>query len=175
MLWVTRQQIRVNRAATGWLVRRFVDPGARFYFADPVDVARIQEETQAIGFDAPGARYPHKDRAGRCSFEVLAQEHRPDDAALRILARIVHCADFPEEPGGGWSRGRAAPGTFDTVSMLMGWSRHSTAVSGVPEAHGLRAIAQGFPLVATDDEDTLARSGFLYDALYASIQGRLGS
>ena len=56
MLWVTREQIRVNRTATAWLVRRFVDPQAEFVFVAPAEVARIQRERNAIGFDAPGAR-----------------------------------------------------------------------------------------------------------------------
>jgi hypothetical protein len=144
MLWVTRSKIRVNRAATGWLVRRFVDPDATFRFVDPAEVARIQAEDGAIGFDAPGARYPHEDASGRCSFEALVEEHRPGDGALRKLARIVHCADFPEE------------------------------LTLVPESTGLRAISQGFPLIAADDQETLERSAFLYDALYASLRERLG-
>jgi hypothetical protein len=87
MLWVTRQQIRVNRAATGWLVRRFVDPDAKFCFVLPAEVTRIQAEERAVGFDAPGARYPHKDGAERCSSEALVEEYRPDDVALEELAR----------------------------------------------------------------------------------------
>src|SRR5688572_19137016 len=71
MVWVTRSNIRGNRAATGWLIRRFVHAGARFSFVDPADLARIQVDDRAIGFDAPGATYPHQDGAGRCSFEAL--------------------------------------------------------------------------------------------------------
>jgi len=138
--WVTRRQIRVNRTATAWLIRRFVDPGATFTFVEPGDVADVERRTGAIGFDAPGARYPHKDDLGRCSFEALAQEHRPDDPALRELARIVHSADFKDEP------------------------------AAAPEAAGLRAISRGFPLVAHDDLETLERASFLYDALYAALQ-----
>jgi hypothetical protein len=58
MLWVTRSHIRVNRAATGWLIRRFIDPEARFCFVEPAEVARIQRECAAIGFDAPGGAVP---------------------------------------------------------------------------------------------------------------------
>ena len=140
MEWVTRRGIRVNRAATAWLIRRFIDPHATFRFVAPDDVAAVQRETGAIGFDAPGARYPHKDDRGRCSFETLVQEHCPDDAALRALARIVHAADFKE------------------------------GLAAIPEAAGLLAISQGFPLVARDDLDTVERASFLYDALYAYLQ-----
>jgi len=141
MKWVTRSGIRVNRTATAWLIKRFVDPGAEFVFVRPEDVAAVQAEG-AIGFDAPGARYPHEDPQHRCSFEALAQEHRKDDAALRGLARIVHGADFARD------------------------------VDLTPESAGLRAISEGFPLVARDDHETVQRALFLYDALYAALAAR---
>ena len=96
MNWVTRRSIRVNRTATAWLIRRFLDPAASFLFVAPEEVAKVQKADEAIGFDAPGATYPHRDGKGRCSFEALAEERLPDDAALRALARIVHGADFDE-------------------------------------------------------------------------------
>lgn len=138
MRWVTRRQIRVNRTATAWLVRRFIDPEAALEFVEP-DEVQERERAGAIGFDAPGARYPHRDAAGRCSFEALVAEHRPEDPALRRLAFIVHCADFGDE------------------------------VSRSPEAAGLRAISSGFPRVAADDHETVARAAFVYDALYAAL------
>jgi hypothetical protein len=139
--WVTRREIRVNRTATAWLVRRFVDSNATFLFVEPERVAAAQTEG-AIGFDAPGARYPHRDAAGRCSFEALVAEHRPADAALRELARIVRGADFADEAG------------------------------LTPESAGLRAISRGFPLVAKDDHETVEKARFLYDALYAALRER---
>jgi hypothetical protein len=145
MKWVTRRNARVNRIATAWLVRRFIDRRPDFLFAEPDAVAQVQEREGAIGFDAPGATYPHRDALGRCSFEVLAAEHKPDDVALQALARIVHCADFPDE------------------------------VQDVPEAAGLRVISRGFPLVALDDHEALEKASFLYDALYAALQNRGGA
>jgi hypothetical protein len=71
MKWVTRRGIRVNRAATAWLILRFVDPDATLTFVDAGDVAALQRRESAIGFDAPGATYPHEDAQGRCSFEAL--------------------------------------------------------------------------------------------------------
>lgn len=140
MRWVTRRQIRVNRAATAWLVRRFIDQDAEFVFVAPEEVARVERESGAIGFDAPGARYPHKDGRGRCSFEMLVDEHCPSDTVLRRLGDIVHSADFPE------------------------------AIGQTREGAGLRAIWRGFPLIATDDYETVERAAYLYDALYASLQ-----
>lgn len=140
MEWVTRRRVRVNRTATAWLVRQFVDPAATFAFVEPEAVAAYVRERGAVGFDAPGARSPHEDAAGRCSFEALAAEYRPGDVALARLARIVQSANFP--------------GKLDET----------------PEGAGLRAISHGFPLVARDDDETIARAAFLYDALYATLQ-----
>ena len=144
MKWVTRRHIRVNRAATAWLVRRFVDPQAELLFVEADEVADLQRREEAIGFDAPGATYPHRDAAGRCSFEALAEEHCADDLALRDLAEIVHVADLPGD-------GRTAP-----------------------EAEGLRVISQGFPMIVNRDDETVEKSAFLYDALYASLCSRRG-
>jgi len=169
MLWVTRRCIRVNRTATGWLVRRFVDPAATFRFIDPAEVAGVERSERAIGFDAPDARYPHKDTLGRCSFEALVEEYRPTDRALRALARIVHDADFPAEVQSRPVVRRLS--AFDVVSLLAG--PDAPADAPVAEAAGLRAISSGFPLVSADDHETLQRSGFLYDSLYASLGERL--
>ena len=97
MKWVTRRSIHVNRTATGWLIRRFLDPQAEILFVEPGEVAGVQEREGATGFDAPGARYAHRDARGRCSFEALVEERLPEDTALRSLATIVHGADFPAE------------------------------------------------------------------------------
>ena len=145
MKWVTRKSIRVNRTATAWFILRFVDPDAEILFVEPKDVAEVQRKEGALGFDAPGARYPHADDRGRCSFEALVEEHRPGDAALRELARIVHGADFAD------------------------------AVSLTPESAGLRAISHGFPLVCRDDDETVARACFVYDSLYAALREKLGA
>ena len=142
MKWVTRRSMRVNRTATAWLIRRFVDPAATFLFVESDEVAGVERREGARGFDAPGATYPHQDARGRCSFEALVDEHRPDDRALQALARIVRGADFADE------------------------------VALTPESAGLRAISQGFPLVARDDHETVERAAFLYDALYAVLRER---
>jgi hypothetical protein len=173
MLWVTRRKIRVNRAATGWLIRHFVDPDGSFLFVEPGEVARVQREAGAVGFDAPGARYPHQDAVGRCSFEALVQEHRPGDAALRELARMVRSADFPAELAViRRAEARLALGTLDRIP-LAGPGPGGSIPTAVLEAVGLRTISHGFPLVAADDHETLERSGFLYDALYASLREQL--
>src|SRR5438034_7900545 len=64
MKWVTRKRIHVNRTATAWLIRRFLDPAAEILFVEPDEVAALQDRESAIGFDAPGTRYPHQDNRG---------------------------------------------------------------------------------------------------------------
>jgi hypothetical protein len=140
MKWVTRKRIHVNRTATGWLIRRFLDPAARILFVEPEEVAGVQQREGAIGFDAPGATYPHRDGKGRCSFEALAAEKLPGDEALARLGRIVHGADFPAE------------------------------MATTRESAGLWAISQGFGDAGEDDADILGRASFLYDALYAHLK-----
>lgn len=144
MKWVTRRHVHVNRTATAWLVRRFVDPQAEIQFVAPEEVAAVQLRDNALGFDAPGARYPHSDERGRCSFEQLVDEHLAGDAALQKLARIVHGADFPAE------------------------------IATTPESAGLWAISQGFTDVATDDAEIVERASFLYDSLFAHLRRRVG-
>jgi hypothetical protein len=139
MKWVTRKRIRVNRTATGWLIRRFLDPEAEILFVEPREVTDVEKREGAIGFDAPGARYPHKDALGRCSFEQLVAERLPEQQTLARLAAIVHGADFPEEIG------------------------------TTPESAGLRAISEGFPEIGKDDAEILDRARFLYDSLYAFL------
>ena len=140
MKWVTRKRIHVNRTATGWLIRRFLDPRAEILFVEPGEAAAVQERAGAIGFDAPGATYPHRDDRGRCSFEALVEEKLPGDAALARLGKIVHGADFPAE---------------------MDITRESA---------GLWAISQGFGDVGKDDGEILERASFLYDSLYAHLK-----
>lgn len=144
MKWVTRKQIRVNRVATAWLIRRFIDPQAEFIFVEPSEVAAVQTAQSAKGFDAPGAAYPHKDAQGRCSFEALVDEYCANDPILKQIAKIVRGADFSEE------------------------------IDLTKESAGIRAISHGFPLVTQDDHETIAKASFLYDALYAALEGESG-
>jgi hypothetical protein len=95
MKWVTRERPKTDRIACPWLIRRFIDADAEFLYVRADRVLAIAEEQHALSFDAPGARYTHRD--GLCSFEVLVEEYEIDDAAVRRLARIVHGADVAED------------------------------------------------------------------------------
>jgi hypothetical protein len=139
MKWITRKEIRVNRTATCWLIRRFLDPDAEFLFVPAEQVASAQNDVGGVGFDAPGATYPHRDADGRCSFAALVHERVAHDPILVEMARLVQAADFKDQ------------------------------LDAHPAARGLALISRGFPLVAADDHETVERASFLYDALYASL------
>ena len=64
MHWVTSRKIRINRAATVWLIRRFIDPDAHFVFVGPGEVALEAHRLAGIGFHAPGTAYRHAMRRG---------------------------------------------------------------------------------------------------------------
>lgn len=97
--WATRKHLWVDRMASAWLIRRFIDKKARFIWLDkPKDCPK-----NALGFDFDGAQFTHV--GARVSFEVLLASFALEDhAGLRRLADLVHYLDVggipvPEAPG----------------------------------------------------------------------------
>jgi len=92
MHFITRERIHVDRTATAWAIRRFIDPDATFEF-----VPRTRDIRKLIGvpFDIRGAELSHRD--GRCTFECLLDKYEMRDRALRRMAAIVRGADLPHE------------------------------------------------------------------------------
>ena len=95
MKWVTREHPRTDRIACPWLIRKFIDPDAEIVYVPADQVLNYAEREEAISFDAPGARYTHRD--GLCSFEVLVDEYAIEDQALSLMAKVVHGADVAED------------------------------------------------------------------------------
>ena len=95
MKWVTRSHVHVDRVACPWLISRFVDSDAEFFFVPASQVTRMAEELGATPFDAPGVELGHKD--GKCSFETIIEHFGLTDKALLRLARTVHCADVAQD------------------------------------------------------------------------------
>jgi hypothetical protein len=92
MRWATRAGVHVDRAACAWLIRRFIDPDAKFVFLDnPAEVP-----ADATPFDMRGAALGH--HQGKCSFETaLAAFGLDTDPALEEIGRIVHEADLADD------------------------------------------------------------------------------
>ena len=96
MKWITRARPKTDRIACPWLIKRFIDPEASFYYVSPEEVLSTADELRGISFDAPDAHYNHRD--DRCTFEVLIQEFGlTEDLGLVRLAKIVHAADIAGE------------------------------------------------------------------------------
>ncbi|MBL8479673.1 MAG: chromate resistance protein [Sterolibacteriaceae bacterium] len=91
--WATRKNLWVDRMASAWLIRRFIDRKAKFLWLDnPKKCPKA-----ALGFDFDGAAFTHV--GGRVSFEVLAASFGLDaDPALSQIAAIVHCLDVGGVP-----------------------------------------------------------------------------
>lgn len=85
--WVTRPRPHIDRIASAWLIKRFIDPGATFIFAPP---AEFPED--AVAFDAPGVELTH--HGEDCTFETLIKRARLRDRRLTRLAELVHEADL---------------------------------------------------------------------------------
>jgi hypothetical protein len=126
MKWVTPKRIRVNRTATPWLIRRFIDPQAEFLFVEPEQVARVQEQLGAKGFDAPSATYPHKDARGRCSFEALVDEHCRLIAEARQPQADVFLSGDPVRPYLLVKRGAHSPACFGRITCIRAGSAIAT-------------------------------------------------
>ena len=94
MHFVTREHIHVDRIATAWAIRRFVDPEATFEF---VAWTRDPRKLSGIAFDMRGAEISH--RGGRCTFETLLDKYELRDPALRRMSTIIRGADLPQEEG----------------------------------------------------------------------------
>ena len=90
--WATRERPWVDRLACAWLIRRFIDPEARFvWLADPA--GSTPAPRGALGFDYDGARFTHV--GSRVTFEVLATSFCLDaDPRLQRIARTVHFLDI---------------------------------------------------------------------------------
>ncbi len=89
--WVTRAGIKVDRMASAWLIRKFIDPQARFKF---VPAKGYRPDRGELRFDMFEAEFTHE--GDLCTFEVLVRRFGLDDPALRAIAEIVHDIDVKD-------------------------------------------------------------------------------
>ena len=125
--WVTRRGARVDRIASAWLIRRFLDPQARFKFVEPEG---YDPEAGELRFDMFEGEFTHEGE--RCTFETLVRRFGPIDPALRAISEIVHDIDHKEE-----RFGRAE--TAGIASMI-----HGIAATTEADAERLRRGAEMF-------------------------------
>src|SRR6266487_642186 len=141
MQWITRENIKVDRVACPWLIKRFVDQDAEFLFVPEDELLAAAKREGATPFDA--TRFTEvtlNHRGDRCTFEAILEDFHLSDPALQRLGRIVGAADVKGQE------------------------------SIAPEGVGLRAMAQGFAALGLSDEERLRLQFPTYDALYAYAQ-----
>lgn len=90
-LWVTRHRPKIDRIACPWLIRRFIDPTARFLFVSPSEVPAVAERFNATPFDIEDCFFSH--RSDTCTFDTLITEFALHTEPLRRLAQVVRAAD----------------------------------------------------------------------------------
>ncbi len=89
--WVTRERPKIDRIACPWLIRRFIDPRAEFFYVPTAQVFSEAARLKAVAYDLPGAPVTHEGQW--CSFDGLLRAFEMEDPALDRLARIVRGAD----------------------------------------------------------------------------------
>jgi len=143
MKWITRKDVKVDRVACPWLIKRFVDPQAEFLFVEEKDLLDESKRQGATPFDAPKIEAIKLNHRGpRCTFEAIIEDFAITDSAVQRLGLIVRAADVK--------------------------GQEDAAAEGV----GLRSIAQGFAVMGLSDQERLARQFPVYDALYAYVQSK---
>jgi hypothetical protein len=90
--WVTRKDVYVDRIASAWLIRRFIDPEASFRFVDATQYKHTHNE---LRFDMFGGEFTH--RGSMCTFEVLLSTHNlTGDSGLVLVGEVVHDIDLKD-------------------------------------------------------------------------------
>ena len=146
MRWITRQNVKVDRVACPWLIKRFIDPHAEFLFAPEDELLERAHQEGAIPFDATRfSEVKLNHRGERCTFEAILEDYKLTDPALHRLGLIVRGADVKGQE------------------------------QAAPESVGLRAIAEGFALCAGSDEERLSYEFPIYDALLEYVSQRMHS
>lgn len=95
-VWVTRTRPFIDRMASAWLIRRFVDPAAAFRFIDEKDIDKLSPGE--IAFDMQGGELTH--HGDLCTFEVIVRSFGIKDKAIRKIAEIVHDLDLKDDKYG---------------------------------------------------------------------------
>jgi len=143
MKWITRKDVKVDRVACPWLIKRFVDSQAEFLFVEEKDLLDESKRQRATPFDAPKIEAIKLNHRGpRCTFEAIIEDYVISDSAVHGLGLIVRAADVKGQ---------------EEVA---------------PEGIGLRSIAQGFAAMGLSDEERLVRQFPVYDALYAYVKSK---
>ena len=147
MIWVTREYVHIDRVASPWLIKRFVDKRAQFVFLPRSKISDFVEKTEAIPFDTAGTgvELDHHvcNDEKHCTFDAIIEKYKlENDQALQKVRKLVRAADT----GG---------------------------IKEEPLAWALEVIAVGTPLLVDSDHEALEKEFPVYDAVYAYFQQQI--
>ena len=145
MKWVTREHPKTDRIACPWLIRKFIDPDAEIVYVSHDEVLEYAGREGATSFDAPGAKYTHRD--SKCSFETLVEEYHIDDPAVALLAKVVHGADVSED--------RDATPESRGLLAIAGWLRAARTRRPAPAGAGATGLRRAVRLGGTPGQHDL--------------------
>ena len=111
--WITRARPKIDRIACPWLILRFIDPRAQFFYVPAAEVMTQARQLEAVPYDVDGAPITHAWE--RFSFDALLQEFALEIPALSALATIVRAADT--------ARLELAPQAAGLLALSLGMSR----------------------------------------------------
>ena len=89
--WVTRVRPKIDRIACPWLISRFLDPTAKFFYVEPAEVINAAKELDAVAYDVDGVELTH--RGERDSFDAILEDFEIADPALDRVATVIRGAD----------------------------------------------------------------------------------
>jgi len=157
MRWITRERVQIDRLASAWLIRRFVDPQAEFHFVPRG--AAASDVTDGIPFQLPGGELAPME--GRSTFEAILNTYHlaPTDPALAELGSLVRAADH----------------LHGAVAFRHQSVRDALLADAPPETAGLQMLLHGIRRLATDDQDAIDRATVALDAVYAALRAHESS
>lgn len=147
MLWVTRNYVHIDRVASPWVIKRFIDKQAQFIFLPRDEIADFADKTGAIPFDTAGlgVELDHHtcNDEKHCTFDAIVEKYKLEsDEALQKVRKLVRVADT----GG---------------------------IDEEPLAWALEVIAVGTPVIVDSDHEALEKEFPVYDAVYAYFQQQI--
>lgn len=146
MKWVTRQTVHLDRVASPWLIKRFIDPHAQFLFIDP-DTASWPSD--AVPFALPGAELGMHDHDGT-TFDKIITKFGLDAPELAEMAKIIRAA----------------------VRHVLGEDQQGSAPAVVNNGIALALLSEGVMVHHHDDDEILRASVEIYDSLFAALWAR---
>lgn len=151
MRWVTAERVQVDRLASAWLIRRFIDADATFGFVPRGTTADAVRE--GTPFYLPGAVLGRRDE--RATFETIVEQYRLADGhpALLELGLLIRAVDAVHGP----------------VAFRGAAVRDALPADAPPETAGLQLVLHGVRLMSADDDSAIAAALVVMDAAYSAL------